>query len=107
MNVYVPSDDCSSFRKFGQKAYTFCINKNIEMKARFDAGNCEKIVVKEHNIGGAKCKAEILEQSETLISTQCSGRRTHSALKSVKRIYGCEDDDDDDDDDEDEDDRFF
>lgn len=91
LDLYVPSKDCSSYQSF-IPAYNHCIKKNAELKARFDAGLCEKVLVKEHIIGGAKCKAEVLEKSETHISTQCSGRHTSSALRSVKKYYGDEED---------------
>ena len=94
MNLYVPNDDCSSFRRFGQKAYDFCIRKNLEFKARFDAGLCEKIVIQEHNLYGAKCRAEVLEKSQKHISTECSGKNTSRAIRSIKRLYGDDDDDD-------------
>ena len=94
MNLYVPNDDCSSFRRFGEKAYDFCIRKNLEFKARFDAGECEKIIIYEHNIGGAKCRAEVLEKSQKHISTECSGKNTSRAIRSIKRLYGDDDDED-------------
>ena len=94
LNVYEPNEDCSFYKSFTPIAYNFCVNKKDELKARFDAGLCEKIVIYKHNMYGAKCKAEVLEKSEKLISVECSGKNTSSAIKRIKRMYDYEDEDD-------------
>ena len=95
LNVYEPNKDCSSHKSI-PTAYNYCVNKKAELKARFDAGLCEKIIIHEHNLYGAKCRAEVLEKSEKLISTECSGRNTSIALKTVKHMYEEYDEDEDD-----------
>lgn len=86
LDLYVPSDDCSGYKLFN-KAYNDCIKRNSELKARFDAGKCEKVIVKEHRIGGAKCKVELIETSQRRISTSCIGNNTDRAMEKIRQIY--------------------
>ena len=91
-NLYVPRDNCESMKnKFvksiSPNAYEDCINKNIKLKARYDEGKCEKVIIKQHRIGGAKCTVEVTENSKKIISKSCFGRNTDYAMRKLNSIY--------------------
>ena len=86
-DLYIPSEDCSTYKSLSSFLYNVCLDKNNKLKARYDAGKCEKVVVKQHLIGGAKCKVEIIENSKKRISTVCSGNDTDKAMEKLRNMY--------------------
>ena len=86
-DLYVPSDDCSMYKAFSESAYDGCIERNNNLKTRYDSGKCENVVVKKHNISGSKCTVEITEKSNHVISKSCFGNNTDKAMKKLQEIY--------------------
>ena len=85
-DLYVPSEDCSAYKSFNT-AYKDCLDRNNKLKARFDAGKCEKVIIKEHQIGLSKCNVEITEKSHKRISTFCTGNNTDKAMEKIRELY--------------------
>ncbi len=86
-DLYIPSEDCSTYKSLSSSLYNICLDRNNTLKARYNAGKCEKVVVKQHVIGDAKCKVEVVKKFKKLISTVCSGNDTDKAMEKIRKMY--------------------
>ncbi|MBR6099216.1 hypothetical protein IKP85_05660 [bacterium] len=90
--LYVPSDNCESQKNFfwkiiNSEGYEKCLIKNEKLKVRYDAGECEKVILHKHVVRGGKCSIEVTEKTNKIISTACAGINPDRAMRQVKDLY--------------------